>query len=191
MNNNLRQDILDKLEVYISPKRFQHTLGVEEIALRMAELYEVNKEKVYIAALLHDLAKELPSEELIKLSHERGWEIGELEKEHPGELLHGPASSALAQGLFKLDDDEILNAISYHTLGRPGMTKLEKIIYIADMVEPNRDFPGVDKLRELAFRNLDLSLQACLEHTINFLRSKNSQVHPQSLKTLMSIKKSK
>lgn len=187
MEYKLRERILKKLKSYISEPRYQHTLGVEEIAIQIAKEYNINLEKICLAALLHDCAKERSKNDIIEMAKVQGWPITSLEEQQTGELLHAPASAYLAQRDFGICDNEVLDAITYHTLGREKMTTLEKIIFVADMIEPNRKFPGVAKLRSIATNNLENAMLACLEHTLGYLRNNNLPIHPQTDKTYQSL----
>ncbi|MCR2820467.1 bis(5'-nucleosyl)-tetraphosphatase (symmetrical) YqeK [Lederbergia panacisoli] len=174
-----RDRALEIVKKKLKGPRFQHTLGVVETAINLAEKYGGNKEQAEIAAIFHDYAKLLPIYELKKILIEAG-EDDRLLLYHP-ELWHGPAASALLKKEFSIDNEDILNAIRYHTTGRANMTHLEKIIYLADYIEPGRSFPGVEETRELAEIDIDQAVLKAISNTISFLVSKNAAIFPDTL----------
>ena len=127
---------------YLKPKRMPHVLGTEQEAVRLAEPLRRGRDKARIAALLHDCTKKLDMPEQLALCAQYGIELDELEQKAL-KLLHSKTGAAIARDVFGVDD-EVYDAIWYHTTGKPDMTLLEKIIYLADYIEPSRDFPGVD-----------------------------------------------
>lgn len=156
------------VEKFMDEKRYEHTLGVEYTACALAMKYHVDVRKAQLAGLLHDSAKCMEDKKKIELCNKNKVPISKIEKEHPF-LLHGKAGALLAEHKFGIDDEDILNSIIYHTTGRPGMSDLEKIIYIADFIEPNRkNLSCMEQARTLAFTDLDKCLvyilKACLEH---------------------------
>lgn len=175
---------MDKTEAYLfsrlKGKRLRHTEGVVKRALVLAEIHGVSAEKARTAALLHDSAKYLDREELLAVAEGNGLITSGIEKEYPA-LLHGPAASSLIQRDLGIVDEDIINAVRYHTTGRPGMSLLEKIIYIADMTEENRDYEGVAELRKMSEENLDRSVYEGLQDTIRYVLRKNQYLHPLSV----------
>ncbi|MFH1386876.1 MAG: bis(5'-nucleosyl)-tetraphosphatase (symmetrical) YqeK [bacterium] len=161
MSDSTRSKIIEKLKTTLSRGRFLHSLRVEETALRLGEKYRVNKKKVSLAALLHDYAKRQPDPK----------------------LLHAKLGAKLAAKEFGIRSKEILDAIRHHTTGGEKMTKLEKIIYLADHMEAGRDFPGVKKLRRLAFTDLDKAVCLSATLTLEFLLRKNLPIALQTIKT--------
>lgn len=125
---------------YLKPKRMPHVLGTEQEAVRLAERYGADVTKARIAALLHDCTKKLDMDEQLALCKKYHIPLDELEQKAL-KLLHSKTGAAIARDVFAVDDD-VYNAIMYHTTGKPDMTLLEKIIYLADYIEPTRDFPG-------------------------------------------------
>jgi predicted HD superfamily hydrolase involved in NAD metabolism len=156
--------------------RYQHTLGVAKVACDLARHYGESEEKAQIAALLHDYAKDLKERELKEyvLNHNLKVDQGLFETY---QLLHGIVGAHMAKAEFQIDDDEILQAITYHTTGRVHMTPLEKIIYLSDFIEENRDYPGVKALRELAYKDLDQGLLQGFNNTIEFLVKTDKVLH--------------
>lgn len=160
--------------------RFQHVLRVTETAMILADRFGEDKEKAETAALLHDVAKAMPKEELKRIVVSEGDPAGVLGFHH--ELWHGPAGSSIARDEFGIRDADILAAVRFHTTGRSGMSRLEKIVFIADMIEPGRNFPGADALRAEAERSLDRALVACSAHNLQYLASVRAAIHPDTLR---------
>ena len=173
-------DLIEKVKNKLSEKRFKHTLGVRDTALILAKRWGADREKAEMAALLHDYAKELGSEELIKIAKNNNLITNEFDLLQP-QILHGPVGAFLIKEDFAIGDMEVLNAIAVHTLGRAEMSLLDKIIFIADMIEPDRSFQGVDKLRDLVDHNLDEALILAFDSTISFLIKKGKIIHPQTI----------
>ncbi len=179
----------EKLLAYIKPrmpqKRYDHTLGVAETAIELANLYGEDAEKAEIAAILHDLAKYEDEEEMRVIIRENGFDKRLIP--WGAEILHGPIAAYRAKNELGIQDEDILNAMHYHTTGRVGMSHLEKIIYVADMTEPNRNFPGVERLREIARTDLHAGMRACISHNISFLVSAEIPIYPLSIECYNDI----
>ena len=160
---------------YLSARRVRHVLGVEEEAARLAERYGADVRKARVAALLHDCTKKLGLEEQLALADRYGVVLDEEER---GEvkLLHAKTGAALAREVFGADD-EVCGAIFWHTTGRADMTLLEKIVYLADYIEPNRDFDGVDALRAATRESLDKGLALGLRMSVEELEARGKRVH--------------
>ena len=124
--------------------------------------------------------KNMSIDELVKISKENYKDIDEDYYNSP-QLLHGMVGASIARDVFKIEDDDILNAITYHTTGRANMSLLEKIIYVADYIEPSRDFPGVEFLREISYTNLDEAVIECCESTIKYILSKKLLLHKNTI----------
>ncbi|MEC0664643.1 bis(5'-nucleosyl)-tetraphosphatase (symmetrical) YqeK [Priestia flexa] len=165
----------------LTERRYIHTLGVMETAVKLAERYDVDIKKAELAAIFHDYAKFRPKEEMKAIIINESMSVHLLEANT--ELWHAPVGAFLVEKEVGLTDEDILNAIRYHTSGRPGMSSLEKVIYVADYIEPGRNFPGVEEVRELAEQDLDKALLQALKNTISFLISKNQRVFPDTLYT--------
>lgn len=160
---------------YLKPKRMPHVLGTEQEAVRLAEKYGADVTKARIAALLHDCTKKLDMDEQLALCRQYAIPLDELEQKAL-KLLHSKTGAAIARDVFAVDD-EIYNAILYHTTGKPDMTLLEKIIYLADYIEPTRDFPGVETLRKTVYEDLDRGLLLGLTMTIDEMEEMGNPVH--------------
>ena len=160
---------------YLKHKRIPHVLGTEQEAIRLAERYGADVEKARVAALLHDCTKKLDMPAQLALCGQYGIALDELEQ-RALKLLHSKTGAAIARDVFGVDD-EVYSAIWYHTTGHANMTKLEKIIYLADYIEPSRDFPGVDTLRKVCYEDLDKGLLLGLEMTIEEMTAMGNPVH--------------
>lgn len=176
----LEESLREYLKANLSEKRFRHTLGVCETAIKLAEIYGADKEKAKIAALGHDLAKELTIEKQKEILSKNGFEISEIEEASP-QILHGFVGSILLKELFNVDDKEILDAIDFHSTGRKDMSTLEKIIYIADYIEPNRNYDGVEHLRDTTYKNLEKGVLEGLDNTIKIVVEQRKVIHPLTL----------
>ena len=154
---------------YLSPKRIPHVQGCEWEAVRLAKRWGESEEDAAEAGILHDITKKLVLSEQLILSEKYGI-INDTYETANVKLLHAKTGAALARDLFNISD-RVYSAIRWHTTGKPDMTLLEKIIYMADYIEPNRDFPGVDKLRKLAYEDLDAAMVLGLEMSLEDIRS--------------------
>lgn len=164
-----------------SDSRFAHSLGVEKTAVDLARRFGVDEEKARIAGLLHDCAREFPNDRLIEEAQKRGIEIGEVERQTPL-LLHAPIGSFLVREKYEVEDEEISQAIARHTVAARDMSSLDKIIYFADMIEPNRNYPEVEHLRQLARdATLDEMFLEGLSESIVFIVAKKSLIHPATV----------
>ena len=160
---------------YLKHRRIPHVLGTEQEAIRLAERYGADVEKARVAALLHDCTKKLDMPAQLALCGQYGIALDELEQKAL-KLLHSKTGAAIARDVFGVDD-EVYSAIWYHTTGHADMTTLEKIIYLADYIEPSRDFPGVDTLRKVCYEDLDKGLLLGLEMTIEEMTAMGNPVH--------------
>lgn len=165
------------------PKRFTHTLGVEYTAAALAMRYGRELQQAQIAGLLHDCAKCMSDEKLLKLCEKNKLDVTEVERRNPF-LLHAKVGSCLAKKEYGIEDPEILNAILYHTTGRPDMTLLEKIIFTADYIEPGRkQAPNLTEIRCEAFKDLDNAVRMILRDTLAYLRSGDGEMDPMTEET--------
>ncbi len=173
-----RVQMTAKLKEKLSAKRFEHSIGVAYTAGTMAFVHGVDYEKALIAGLLHDCAKYVPNDKKIQKCQKRKIEITECEYRNP-ELLHAKLSAVYAREKYDVKDEEILTAIACHTTGRPEMTTLDKIIYIADYIEPNRAvLPEMEIIRREAYTDLDKCLVHILHNCISYLEKKKAVVDP-------------
>lgn len=171
---------------YLRHRRIPHVLGTEQEAVRLAERYGADVEKARTAALLHDCTKKLEMEEQLALCRQYGLHLDELEQKTL-KLLHAKTGAAVARDVFGVDG-EIYSAIWWHTTGHAHMTLLEKVLYLADYIEPNRDFPGVDQLRRACYEELDKGLLMGLEMTIGEMEAMGSPVHCATVEARDALK---
>ena len=184
-----REEVLRFVEPRIKPKRFIHTLGVEKQALHLASLYLPDDlQSVSLAALLHDNAKSLPGKKQLSISKEAFPDV-ELSQQYES-ILHAFAGAVEAKEKYSDLSSDIVNAIAFHTTGRPGMSTLEKIIYCADFTELNREpFDGLEEARKLLDEDLDKGLLMILKHTAAYVRQQKKDVHPLTLETIRFYEK--
>ena len=167
----------------LSPKRFTHTVNVRDKAVELAALYGASEEKAALAALLHDAAKELPKEELLQILRENAIIAGDAENSPPP-VWHGVCAAILAQTRWGVEDREVLDAIRYHTTGRPGMTKLDKIIFLSDMISAERDYPEVEELRRLSLQDLDTAVATALRYNVEWMEACGKTIDPITRRAL-------
>jgi predicted HD superfamily hydrolase involved in NAD metabolism len=151
-----------------------------DVARDLAEYYGVDVEKTYITGLLHDYAKGIPGDQLLAIAEENGLIEDEIERYIP-DVLHAPVGAYLLKEELGIEDDAILNAVRFHTLGSLHMSEMDKIIYLADMIEPGRDFPGMERLKCLAFRNLDQGMLVGSQSTLKYCIDQGRIIHPKTV----------
>ena len=169
-----------QLKSHLSRQRFEHTLGVKKQAVILADQFDLEIKKAEVAALLHDYAKEMPQKKIKQWALKCSWKIDELELELTS-VLHAPVSAYLAREKFDISDREILTAIRFHAIGSPELSLLGKIIFLADMIEINRDFPGVNKLRKLAVENFHQALINACDNSLKYNLKAENIIHPNTL----------
>ncbi len=174
------EQMKEKLGTMLTEHRYTHSIGVMETAVEMAERFGVDKEKAMIAGLLHDCAKQIDRETQIAMCDELGIHLDPIKRESTA-LIHADLGARLTEIEFGITDEDILGAIQYHTLGRPDMTPLEKVLYLADIIEPNRKpFEGLAELRALCRQNLDEAVLYGLELGIANVARKGRTLHTQT-----------
>ncbi len=173
-----REALLMRLKQQLSSKRLEHVLRVEEMAIKLATLYQADVEKASIAALLHDYAKELTKEDVLK--HVTGKEVDQWLM-YRNEIWHGPIGAILVKKEFSIHDPEILKAISIHTTGDIEMSLLDKVIFVADYIEAGRTFPGVIQARNLALLDINQAVFYKLQHTLIYLSQNQLSIYPKSV----------
>lgn len=174
--------IEDIVKARLGEKRFGHTLGVAEKAVELAHRYGVDSDKAYIAAILHDLAKTMDHDSMLMIAADSGI-IFDNETLESADLLHGAISAIISEKEIGIKDGDILTAVRYHTTGRPGMSVLEKVIFLADFIEPGRSFPGLGEIRTLSMIDLDEAVLAALESTIEHLNQANRKIHKSTIES--------
>ena len=176
------KQIIEKLNTMLKPKRLEHSINVAKCAIKLSEIYGYDKEKAYLAGLVHDCAKYFTKEQLDSYVEKYNIELDPLEVDNIA-LSHSIIGSFAIQDVFNIQDMDIINAVRYHTTGRENMSILEKIIFMADMIEEGRNFPGVDYLRGLSFnKQLDKALITSFNNTIKFVIDNDQLIHPRSVK---------
>ena len=176
-----REILMQKIQMRMSERRFNHVLGVEEMAIALAEKYGCSPEKASIAALTHDYAKERPDDEFILVIKRDGYDTALLD--YGNAIWHGVVGASFVERELGITDEEILHAIRVHTTGAAKMSLLDKIIYGADYIEPGRVFPGVKEARELALIDLDEAVAFETKHTLAHLIEQEQQIYPKTIET--------
>ena len=167
----------------LSPKRYGHTLRVADTAQDLALAHGLDPDRARLAALLHDAAREVPLKECLDLAERWGLPVGEPERESP-KLLHGPVAAELARRELGVQDDEVLDAVREHTTGRPGMGLLSLVLFVADKIEPAREYPSVENLRRLAREDLRGAAAESLRRSIAHNEERGRPTHPASIEAL-------
>lgn len=176
-----RKELIAKVKEQVSEKRFKHILGVEQAALELARANDYELEKASVAALVHDYAKERSEAEFKALIVQSGLEQDLLNWNNF--IWHGVVGAEIIKKELKITDEEILNAVRRHTVGAKEMTTLDQIVYVADYIEPGRDFPGVDQARQLAAESLRAAVEFETKHTLLYLMNNNKTIYPAAILT--------
>lgn len=169
-------EIHDYLKKNIGESRYIHTLGVVQTAKELARINNESEDKAELAALVHDIAKQMPVPEQIRILKANNIKI-DIVTENSPQILHGFVGAILAKSLIGIEDEDVINAIRNHTVARENMSTLEKIIYIADYIEPNRTYPGVEELRKITYNNLNEGVLQGIENTIKFVINRKQLVN--------------
>ena len=176
------QELEEILPAFIKPERMAHVLGCRDMALELAKRWGADPEKAQRAALLHDITKALDGSPQLTLCRGLGILLDDFSINHP-KTLHAFTGSLVAERIFG-EKSDVVQAIASHTTGKPGMNTLEQIIYIADMMEMTRTYPGVEKLRSLAFSDLEAAVKLGISNTIEILKARGEDIHPDGQATL-------
>lgn len=183
------KDLKKDLKKEMDESRFEHTLGVMYTSGALAMRYGYNLDRAMLAGLMHDCAKCMPNAKKLKVAEKNHLEITELERNNPF-MLHAKLGALLAKKKYDIDDMEVLDAIRWHTTGRPNMTLLDKIVYVADYIEPKRDkAPNLPEIRQMAFMDLDRALLKILEDTLGYLGDSPENVDSMTKMTYDYYKK--
>jgi predicted HD superfamily hydrolase involved in NAD metabolism len=184
--------LLEKADAFardrISEKRYGHSVRVARTAESLARTHGLDPDCARLAALLHDAAREMSGEEFLRLAGAWDLPVGEHERASP-KLLHGPVAAELARRELGVEDEEILEAVRAHTMGRPGMGRLALVLFVADKVEPARNYPSVERLRRLAGQDLRGAAAESLRRAVAHNEERGRPTHPASLKTLEWLEK--
>ncbi len=171
------------MERTLDARRYEHTLGVEYTAAALAMCYNSSIKNAQLAGLLHDCAKCLSDEKRLSICEKHNISINEIERKNPA-LLHAKVGSFLAMEEYGVNDPDVICAILNHTTGRPGMSLLEKIIFVADYIEPGRNKnPGLNEIRQLAFADIDAAMIRILGDTLQYLEECGGDIDPMTQKT--------
>ncbi|MGE5415790.1 MAG: bis(5'-nucleosyl)-tetraphosphatase (symmetrical) YqeK [Acidobacteriota bacterium] len=168
------------IESMLSEPRYRHSLGVAETARELARVFGIDEEKAYLTGLLHDYAKGVSGSTLLEIAAAKGLVEDDIERQAP-DLLHAAVGAWMLEHELGINDADILNAVRFHTLGDANMSVLDKIIYLADMIEPGRDYPGIERIRCLAQRNLDTAMLAAIDTTIKYCLDHGRLIHPRGI----------
>ena len=186
------EEIIDILDIRLSKKRYQHSLNVAEEARKLAVHYEYpDPEKAYLTGLLHDICKEIPKEEQLAMVKASVLDVTDVELVTPP-LYHAIAGAWYSEQALHIRDTDMLNAVRYHTVGRAGMSRLEEIIYLADLVSADRDYKDVNKMRKIAYQSIDKAMLEALRFSITDVVGKGSMLPKHTIEAYnqyISIKK--
>ncbi len=183
-------DVLTNIDQYLhehlDADRLQHSRNTAEVAVELAKRYGADEHKALVAGLLHDVAKGICRHGMLNVAEQYHVDVDEVEKTNP-ELLHGKLGAAMVKTDLGISDDEILSAIRWHTTGRANMSLLEKIIYLADLIEPSREFAGIDEIRKLAYQDIDEAMLVALKQVMDFVKGRGFMLHPSSMEAYQYI----
>lgn len=174
-------EIHDYLQKNLSRDKYEHSVNVSIEAGKLAACYDYDMERAKLSGLIHDCAKDLSIDKQKQYAKKCGFFVDDLIYKIP-EIIHAPASVYISKNIFGVTDIDILSAIRYHATGKENMSIIEKIIYIADIIEPGRRFDGVGKIKETAYKDLDEALLLALDSTIIYIVEKKSILHPDTIK---------
>lgn len=186
------EKIIEKLKIELDNARYLHSVNVMETSVALAGHYGIDIDKARLAGILHDCGKNYRGDSAREYIKNIGYKADQIELIQT-RLLHGIIGEHLARFVYGVTDEEVLSAIHWHTTGRAGMTTLEKIIYVADYIEPLRSFEGIESMRQMAYEHLDRCVVLCSDSTIRYLINKGVLLHEKTVETrnysLMLIKK--
>jgi predicted HD superfamily hydrolase involved in NAD metabolism len=181
--NNLREKTLAWLRENVSEHRVQHILGVEAMSVELAQIHGLDVEKAALAGLMHDLAKYFKPQRLLEMAEAEGLELDPVDLVNP-HLLHADVGAIVARDDFQVTDAEVLMAIADHTLGRPGMSGLSCVVFLADSLEPGRgDEPILQELRQHSHQDLITAVWHTCDYGLQHLITARKQIHPRTIRT--------
>lgn len=169
-----------ELKKMLKEDRYIHTLATQREAVKLAKHYEYDTEKASLAALLHDCAKNMDVKLMLDILGKQYYKIDDIERANTS-LLHGKAGRIVAKFKFNITDEDILSAIEYHTTGKENMTMLQKIVFLADVIEETRTYEGVDEVREMAYQDIDKAIVMSLNRTILSILKSGKLLHPNTV----------
>ena len=176
----VKKKIEEYLKNSLSDYRFKHTVGVAQTAVKLADWYGTDPAKAEIAGLVHDIARDFSDRFMLEMCCKYGILADETENHIPA-LLHGKVAAGFAADRFNISETDILDPVRYHTTGRKNMTIPEKILFLADMIEPGRAYSGVEDLRRIAWVNLDQAVLTGLNSTVRYVLERGLMIHPDSI----------
>lgn len=190
MNSGIRYDearkaIIEYIEKNLKPHRLEHTYSVASEAVKLAERYGADTDKAELAALFHDMFRSTPVQVLDMYVRQLG--LPKRIIDNPN-LSHGKIAAVVMKKDYGIEDEDMINAVAYHTTGRAGMSKLEKIIFLADAIEPGRNYPTVEETRSMAYVDLDRACISSLERTVEYIREIGEYLDPDTLNALGDLK---
>ncbi|MGL5348092.1 MAG: bis(5'-nucleosyl)-tetraphosphatase (symmetrical) YqeK [Peptostreptococcaceae bacterium] len=186
-----KEEIYNRVSEMLPQKRFIHSLNVAKCAVELSKVYGLNEESAYIAGITHDCAKYLTEEKVNYYVNKYKIKLDEFEINNIA-LSHSLIGSYIALNELEIKDEDIISSIKYHTTGKENMTMLEKVIYMSDLIEENRSFPGVDLLRKKTFEGeLDEALLISFNNTIKFVIDNNQLIHPRTINARNYLMKQK
>lgn len=172
------EEITGKLKSQLKESRFEHSLSVAKTSAELAQIYGASEKKAYLAGLVHDCAKCYSDSELIQKAQNYGIDEDALRFIH---IMHSFVGAYEIKNEYGIDDEEIFDAVYYHTVGKPDMPLITAIVYLADAIEPGRNYPGVDRIRKVAEASLEKAIYIYTEECINHVLKKGGQLHPNAL----------
>lgn len=181
------EKIVEYLKANLKESRFTHSIGVMNMAVKLAKIHSVDENNAKFAGLLHDVAKNMANSELIDYCKNNNIPLDDVKMQSPG-MLHAEVGADIAKNEFGANP-EIVQAIKYHTLANEEMSDLDKIIYIADLIEEGRELPGLEPIRKMAYEDLDKALVLALEYCIENVKERGKVIHSQSENALISAKR--
>lgn len=183
--NCIKNRIIRYIEENLTEKRLKHTYSVAEEARKLAAKYGVDEDKAELAALFHDMYRSTPESVLNMYVTHLGLSRRLIDNVN---LAHSKVAAVIMSRDYNIEDEDLINAVSYHTTGRSGMSTLEKIIFIADAIEPGRSYPGVDEIRRRAYKDLDAACISSLTRTIEYVTEKGDHLDPDTINALKDLK---
>ncbi|MGN0571076.1 MAG: bis(5'-nucleosyl)-tetraphosphatase (symmetrical) YqeK [Candidatus Fimenecus sp.] len=180
MDTERNAEFLEEIKKHLNPDRLYHSLNVADEAKKLALHYGADVEKAFTAGLLHDIMKNTPQVDLLKFFADNGIMLTKTEQISP-KTWHAIAGTAYCECVLGVTDKDILSAIRYHTTGRAGMTLLEKVLFIADFISADRDYDGVERMREKAYISLESAMEEGLQFTLEELAHNGWAIHEDSV----------
>ena len=180
MSDYSKNDFINIIKPHLNSDRFHHSICVAECAENLAKLYGGDEEKAFTAGILHDIMKNTSDEKQLEVINQNGIKLNDVELSNP-KLYHAISGSVYVRTELNISDEDILNAIRYHTTGRAGMSLLEKIIYVADFVSEDRSYNGIEEIREASLRSLEEAMMIGLEFSIQEITNKKQTLHLDSV----------